>query len=250
MIATAVKVFVIEPTRYWVSGVASTPPSTSATPTADSQITAPSRRTAAATLGARFSRCAAASSCSSFAVSRSGVDTQHLPHPFDGLLDLVVADVEMRDGAQPAGAQVAHRDAAFQQPFGQAGLARDRDEVRLHSPGIDPDPLRYPLRAYVVVGQPLDVVVKRIEHRCSRDTGLPQRAAEQELRLPGPLDRLFRPCKDCPERATEALRETDRDGVGEPSPRRRLETRGDGGVEKARPVEGEGRAARARGVGD
>jgi hypothetical protein len=56
MIAAAVNVFVIEPMRYWVSGVASMPPSTSATPTAVSQTSSPSRRTAAARLASRFSR--------------------------------------------------------------------------------------------------------------------------------------------------------------------------------------------------
>jgi hypothetical protein len=57
MIAAAVNVFVIEPTRYCVSGVVSTPASRSAEPTAVSQISSPSRRTAAARLGRRFSRC-------------------------------------------------------------------------------------------------------------------------------------------------------------------------------------------------
>ena len=51
MIAAAVNVFVIEPTRYCVSGAASSPDSTSATPTAVCQMGSPSRSTAAAMLG-------------------------------------------------------------------------------------------------------------------------------------------------------------------------------------------------------
>src|SRR5262245_38004544 len=102
MIAAAVNVFVIEPIRYCVSGVASRPAAASATPTAVSQMSSPSRRTAAAMLGARFSRCSFRTSRSRRALSRSGVsdtDGYHLLHPLDRLLDLPVADVEMRDRA-------------------------------------------------------------------------------------------------------------------------------------------------------
>jgi hypothetical protein len=104
MIAAAVNVFVIEPTRYWVSGVASAPLSTSATPTARSQTGSPSRRTAATTLGSRFSRCSTPTIRSSRATRRSGADSEHLLHPLDRLSDVLVGDVEMRDRAQPAGA--------------------------------------------------------------------------------------------------------------------------------------------------
>ena len=117
MIAVAVKVFVMEPTRYWVSGVASRPDSTSATPTAVSQISSPSRRTAAAMLGRRFSCCSVRTSRSRRAARRSevsGVDREHLLHHVDRPLDLLVADVEVRDGAQPARAQVAHADASLE----------------------------------------------------------------------------------------------------------------------------------------
>src|SRR5256885_15138058 len=92
--------------RSWVSGVASRSASTSATPTAVSQMSSPSRRTAALMLGARFSRCACRTSRSRRAANRSGVsdmDGEHLLHPLGRLLDLLVADGEVRDGAQPAG---------------------------------------------------------------------------------------------------------------------------------------------------
>ena len=55
MIPTAVKVFVIEPIRYCVSGVASRFASASACPSARSHSVSPSRKTAALTEGIRSS---------------------------------------------------------------------------------------------------------------------------------------------------------------------------------------------------
>ena len=55
MIPTAVKVFVIEPIRYWVCGVASRFAATSANPSACSHNVSPSRKTAALTDGIRSS---------------------------------------------------------------------------------------------------------------------------------------------------------------------------------------------------
>src|SRR5690348_11688774 len=107
MIAAAVNVFVFGPMGYCGSGVASTSASTAAAPTAVSHTTSPSRRTAAAMLGRRFSRCWLRTSWSRRAVSCAGIsdtDGHHLLHAFDRLLDLVVVDVEMRDRAEPAGA--------------------------------------------------------------------------------------------------------------------------------------------------
>ena len=60
-IPTAVNVFVIDPIRYCVCGVASCPASTSASPSARSHSTSPSRKTAALTDGIRSSAWAAAS---------------------------------------------------------------------------------------------------------------------------------------------------------------------------------------------
>ena len=51
----AVRVKVIDAIRYWWSGVASSPSSTSASPTASLQTISPSRTAAALTLGSRFS---------------------------------------------------------------------------------------------------------------------------------------------------------------------------------------------------
>src|SRR5437763_668972 len=183
MIATAVNVFVIEPTRYCVSGVASAPASTSAMPTADSQTISPSRATAAAMLGSRLSRCSAARSCASLALRRSGVDTGYLLDPLDGLFDLLVPDAEMRDRAQPARPEPADGDPPSAQPLAQAGLVWNGNEVRLDGRGIDPDPCREPFRASVVVGEALYVVVECVQRRGRRDARLPERTAEEELPL-------------------------------------------------------------------
>ena len=120
--------------------------------------------------------------------------------------------------SQP-GPEAADADAALEQPLAQAGLVGDRDEVRLDGRGVEPDPFGEPPRARVVVGEPLDVVVERVEHRGRGDARLAQRAAEEELPLPRALDRLRRAGEDRAERAAEPLREADRDGVGERSPR-------------------------------
>ncbi len=98
-------VFVIEPIRYWVCGVASRFASTSASPSACSQITSPSRKTAALTDGSRSSAWAAASLPSRSSRSRSGADTgsERLRDRVDRNLDRVVVDAGVRNGAQEPG---------------------------------------------------------------------------------------------------------------------------------------------------
>ena len=55
-------------------------------------------------------------------------------------LDLLVADVEMRDRAEPAGPEAADADAALEQALAQPRLVADRDEVRLDPAGSRPIP--------------------------------------------------------------------------------------------------------------
>ena len=98
-------------------------------------------------------------------------------------------------------------------------------EVRLHLLEIDRQPravprLGQPPRPRVVVGQAVDVVVEGVD-ACRRDDArLPHGAAEQVLLTPGPLHQRARSGQHGPERAAEALREADRDGV-EPALRSR-----------------------------
>src|SRR6476659_11146551 len=98
----------------------------------------------------------------------------------------------------------------------------------------------------VVIGEPLDVVVERVQHCGGGDAGLPQRTAEEELPLPGALYRLRRAGEDRAERAAEPLREADRDRVCERSPGRGLDAGSDRGVEETRAVEVDGGAAGPR----
>src|SRR3954447_26290625 len=100
-------------------------------------------------LGMRFSRCWARTSRSRRAASRSGISDmqgERLLYPLDRLLDVLVPDVEVGDGAQPARAEAADADVALEEARTQAGLVGDGHEVRLRSPGIEPDPLGQPPR--------------------------------------------------------------------------------------------------------
>ena len=148
MIAAAVNVFVIEPMRYCVSGVASRPASTSAAPTAVSQIdlaVAEDRgRDARRTLLALFAPRPAARGFAARRSESQARTAEHLLHPLDRLLDLLVADVEVRDGAQPARAKAADPDAALR---AAARAGRARREWRRSSSRRSRDRSRSPPRA-------------------------------------------------------------------------------------------------------
>src|SRR4029078_3502182 len=92
------------------------------------------------------------------------------------------------------------------------------DEVRLHLIEVDRQPgrmpaLRQPVRASVILGQAVDVVLECIHTARCDDPGPADRPAEQVLLSPCPLDRLRRAGEQRSERAAQALRETERDGV-------------------------------------
>ncbi len=202
-------------------------------------------------LGMRFSRCCVRTSRSRRAARRS--ESQTWTESTSCIRSIACSTSSspmsrcVTARSQP-GRRPPTRTPRSSEPLAQAGLVGDRDEVRLHGCGIDPDAFREPPRACVVVGQPLDVVVERVEHRGRGDARLPERAAEEELALPGALDRLGGAGEDRAERAAEPLREADRDGVGERSPGRRLDAGRDRGVEEPRAVEVDGGAAGARGI--
>jgi hypothetical protein len=84
----------------------------------------------------------------------------------------------------------------------------DPDEVRLgrihvHGQPGGREPSGETLRTRVILGQPLDVVIDRIEHPGGHDPGLPERPAEQELQPPRFLDPLGRAREDRAHRAAE-----------------------------------------------
>ena len=73
-------------------------------------------------------------------------------------------------------------------------LEIDLDEVRLHALEVDREACLHerfcePARAGVVVREPLDVVVERIDAGRCDDPGLPHRASEEVLLPPRALDR-------------------------------------------------------------
>src|SRR5215831_16847583 len=108
MTATAVNVFVIEPTRYCVCGVASRSSSKSADPTAFAQTISPLRTTAAATDGRR----SACRSCSRRSSSSGGdMRPKRARHCGERVLDVVVVEIEMGDGAQHPGARAREKHA-------------------------------------------------------------------------------------------------------------------------------------------
>src|SRR6185436_11976129 len=92
------------------------------------------------------------------------------------------------------------------------------DEVRLDLVRVDRQAggvpaLREPVRAGVVLGQALDVMLERVDTGRRDDPGLSHGSAEQVLLPPCPLDRLRRAREQRAERAAETLREAERDGV-------------------------------------
>src|SRR4051794_26674587 len=135
MIAVAVNVFVIEPTRYCVFGVASMPDSYSAEPIAFDQTSWPSRTTAAATLGSRSAWRSA--SCRSSA-SDADMASERCGYELDCPLDVVLAQVEVRDSPQhPAAHRARERHIVLLEQRDRLPLAEsERLHVDLHEVGL------------------------------------------------------------------------------------------------------------------
>src|SRR4051812_31808792 len=102
MTHTAVNVFVIDPTRYWWSGVASTACSASASPTASVHSTSPPRTTAAVIDATRRSACVVVTIARSSAASSlgAGKDSKRARNRVDRRVDVVIGDVEVRHRAE------------------------------------------------------------------------------------------------------------------------------------------------------
>src|ERR671910_2203060 len=254
MIPTAVKVFVIEPIRYCVCGVASSAASTSASPRACSHTSSSLRKTDALTDGIRSSLWAAASVRSNSSRNSSGADTgsERSWNRLQRRLDLLLRDVEMRDRAQDRRVdRRRERDTLLGQSR-HGLLLRERgnvelDEIRLDPVQVDREPrLREtqgePLRAAVVVGEAVDVVVECIDAGCSDDPGLAHRAAEEMLEPPRVAHHPALPGQNRAQRAAEPFREAQRDSVEARPDLGGLDAERDRRVEEARTVEVEGQA--------
>ena len=142
----------------------------------------------------------------------------------------VVRDVEVRHRTHDR--RVDRRrepDARSREPSERVGPVEaerrrvDLDEVRLDLLEIDGhsrlvDRLGERARPRVILGEPLDVVVERVQPRSRDDAGLAHGAAEQVLLPPRAGHELARTREQRTERATEPLREAQR---------HRVEARGD-----------------------
>src|SRR5829696_5682502 len=259
MTAVAVNVLVIEPIRNCVSGVAARAASTSASPTAVSETSSPSRTTAATTLGNRLSACSFRTRRSSSTRSVSGADKEpeSARNRLDRDVDVRVVDVEVRDRAQHRRKDRRRQQhAGLAQPHQRvlAGKAERLDvhlhEVRLHFVGEGDARVvqrrTEPAGPCVVVGEAVDVVLERVDARRRDDPGLPHRAAEEVLHPPRGDHQLGGPGDDGAERTPETLREAERHGVEAPAVLRGGKPRCDRRVEQPRPIEVDADAELAR----
>src|SRR5580765_538014 len=170
MIAAAVNVFVIEPTRYCVSAVASCSPSTFARPNASCQTSSPFPIAAALTDGIRSPVWASRTRRDSSATGGSGCGKrlQRRGNDLDRSVDVVVGDVEMSHGPHDGRVHGGRdKNPAVPQALDRTGPIRpdvDLDEVRLDLLEIDRnsssgEPLGEAASACMVLCNSVDVVV-------------------------------------------------------------------------------------------
>ena len=183
---------------------------------------------------------------------------QRLGDQLGGARDVVVVDLEVRDRTQHRRVRRRRQaDAGRLQPRERlAALEAERrevdlDEVRLDLLEVDREPasrerLRERARTGVVVGEPVDVVVERVDARRGHDPGLTHRAAEEVLLAPRALHQLARAREQRAERAAEPLRETERHGVEARGDLRGRDAERDRRVEEPRAVQVDGEAELAR----
>ena len=180
-----------------------------------------------------------------------------------GAVDVLIRDAEVRHGPDDGRVDRRREADALVAKARERVRAReaerrdvDLDEVRLDLLESDGDvrasceTLGEQAGTRVVVGEPVDVVLERVDARRGDDPGLAHRAAEEVLLAPGALDQLARAREQRAERAAQALRETERDGVEAGGDLGGVDAERDGGVEQARAVEVDREAELARGRDD
>src|SRR5437879_13090526 len=89
----------------------------------------------------------------------------------------------------------------------------------------------------MIVGDPVDVVVQRVQRGGGDDPRLAHRASEEVLATSSVRHQLRGTGDQRSERTAEALREAERDGVETASDARRLDSARDRGVDEARTVQ-------------
>ena len=115
-------------------------------------------------------------------------------------------------------------------------------EVRLHLVEVDREaclgqPLAESARVRMVLGEPVDVVIERVEASGRDDSRLAHRPSEEMLEPARLRHALVRPGDDRPKRTAEALREAERDRVELAPVIRRGRPARDGSVHESRAVE-------------
>ena len=73
--------------------------------------------------------------------------------------------------------------------------------------------MRQRARPLVILGEPVHVVLQRVDPRRRHDAGLPHRAAEPLLEHPGLLDEVARPRQHGADRCAQPLGEIEPDGI-------------------------------------
>ena len=166
----------------------------------------------------------------------------------------------MGDQAHRARRQVHREQTALGHARDQAGgvavVDLDVDDVGVHAVEVDResadggDPLGEAARVAVVLGEPGDVVLERVQTRGGEHADLAHAAAEHLAQPVGLGDQLATARDHGADRRAESFGEADTHGVGASGELVRRGAAGDLGVEQARAVEVHGQAARARGRGD
>ena len=142
---------------------------------------------------------------------------EHLPQHGRGLLGVVPADVEVGDHPERASGR---RRRPARPPRGRAATtparrAVDHDDVGVDRGRVDAARLGEQPGVRVVVGEPLDVVVERVQPGRGEDADLPHPAAHPLAPDPGLGDRRRRcPTHQRADRRAEPLGQADRQHVG------------------------------------
>src|SRR6202048_495457 len=147
------------------------------------------------------------------------------PDRVGGRLNAGRIDVKMCDRAQRGLALGIDANSGTRELAREIGRADRRaadveeDDIRLrlehaHS-GNGPEPIRQEPRIVMIDAQPLDIVVERVEARCSDHTRLPHGPAKPELPLSRGGDEIVIADEDCADRTAEALGQIEPEAVAE-----------------------------------
>ena len=124
---------------------------------------------------------------------------------------------------------------------GDAGaIGFEENEVGFGLLHLDAGNLRQSLRQRagigVVVGEPVDMVIERVDAGGGADAGLAHRAAEALLPAPDVVDEIVRACDHRADRSAQPLREIDPGRIPSLGHIARADAGGDAGIEQSRAI--------------